>query len=130
MEKVYFNSDGWVCNRHPYNFEIDDENRYIELEELDASKSYLSEVGMAWRVENNELVLAVYDEELVDDNRKSYLRSQRAILLIAFDIYKTNVFYGIENDENHDIVISWYKKVLDMEEEAINNPPEEILKYL
>lgn len=130
MEKIYYNKDGWVCQRHPYNFEIDDESSFIELDELDASKTYIAESGMAWRVENNELVLSVYEEALVEESRQFNLRSQREVLLSAFDIYKTNVFYGIESDEERPIIIEWYEKVLDLDEEAINNPPSKILRYL
>lgn len=130
MEKVYFNKEGWVCNRHPYNFEIDDENSYIELDELESSKTYVSETGKAWKVINNELVLDVYDANIVDDNYRQYLRSHRDSLFAAFDIYKTNVFYGIENDSDRQLIIEWYQRVLDLDEDAINNPPQKIARYL
>ena len=130
MEKVYFNKEGWVCNRHPYNFEIDDENSFIELDELESSKTYVSETGKAWKIINNELVLDVYDANIVDDNYRQNLRSHRDSLFAAFDIYKTNVFYGIENDSDRQLIIEWYQRVLDLDEDAINNPPQKIARYL
>ena len=60
------------------------------------------------------------------------LRKQRAILLKAFDIYKTNVKYGIEqeSEEQHTEIIVWYQKCLDLDYEAINNQPVEVVRYL
>ena len=60
------------------------------------------------------------------------LRKQRARLFKAFDIYKTNVKYGIEqeSEEQHTEIIVWYQKCLDLDYEAINNPPEKVVRYL
>lgn len=60
------------------------------------------------------------------------LRKQRSRLLKAFDIYKTNVKYGIEqeSEEQHTEMVVWYQKCLDLDYEAINNPPVEVVRYL
>lgn len=60
------------------------------------------------------------------------LRKQRVLIFKAFDIYKTNVEYGIieETQEQHDDIISWYQKCLDLDYNAINNVPECIKRYL
>ena len=60
------------------------------------------------------------------------LRKQRTRLLKAFDIYKTNVKYGIEqeSEEQHTEMVAWYQKCLDLDYESINNPPEKVVKYL
>ena len=60
------------------------------------------------------------------------LRKQRERLLKAFDIYKTNVKYGIEqeSEEQHTEIVVWYQKCLDLDYEAINNPPVEVVRYL
>ena len=60
------------------------------------------------------------------------LRKQRSRLLKAFDIYKTNVKYGIEqeSEEQHTEMVAWYQKCLDLDYEAINNPPVEVVRYL
>lgn len=60
------------------------------------------------------------------------LRKKREPLLKAFDIYKSNVDYGIitETDSQHNKIVAWYNKILDLNEDAINNPPSEITKYI
>ena len=74
----------------------------------------------------------VKDEELVKSNDLNKLRSLREPLLKAFDIYKSNVMYGtVTEDDNQKVIITeWYKKMLDLDENAINNPPSVIAKYL
>lgn len=69
----------------------------------------------------------------------NYLRSLRKPLLTAFDIYKSNVLYGIieETEEEHSQILEWYNSLLTMNaksitsvEEAIKNVPEKIKQYL
>lgn len=71
--------------------------------------------------DNTEYVKAVSIEEL---------RQRREPLLQAFDVYKSNVSYGIEADVNRVEIITWYNSILDLDEEAINNPPIEIRRYM
>lgn len=76
-----------------------------------------------------------------------YLRALRKPLLKAFDIYKSNVYYGIieETQEEHNAILQWYHTLLDIEgtapviladgspmtaEEAIRNIPEKIKRYI
>ena len=74
----------------------------------------------------------VRDEEIAEEMRLGELRMKRDPLLKAFDIYKSNVMYGtiVETDEQKVIVTEWYRKILDLDEEAINNPPSVVAKYL
>lgn len=62
----------------------------------------------------------------------NYYRSIRKRLLQAFDIYKTNVIYGIinESEEQKKEVLKWYKNILDLEENSLDNVPECIKRYL
>lgn len=59
-------------------------------------------------------------------------RRMRAPLLKAFDVYKTNVEYGVmtETPEEHEAVLLWYRGLLDLDSTAIANPPEKIISYL
>lgn len=72
------------------------------------------------------------DEELVKERQLDILRMKREPLLKAFDIYKSNLIVGAISlsDEEKQQVIDWYHLILDLDEEAINNPPDVILKYL
>ena len=67
------------------------------------------------------------------DYEKEYLREQRKSLLKAFDIYKTNVQYGIENEteEEHQSILEWYERILDLNIEYFkwDNIPEKIKYY-
>jgi hypothetical protein len=72
------------------------------------------------------------DDELVAERELNNLRAKREPLLKAFDIYKTNLIVGAislpENEKQE--VITWYDKVLDLDVDAINNPPKSISRYL
>ena len=79
-------------------------------------------------------------EEKVDDKRFEF-RSFRAAQFNAFDIYKTNLAYGVisETPSSHTTIANWYNKMLNFTEEiteknytTITFPttPEEIAKYL
>lgn len=74
----------------------------------------------------------VRDEEIAEEMRLGELRMKREPLLKAFDIYKSNVMYGtvVETDEQKTLVTEWYQKILDLDEEAIDNPPSVVTKYL
>lgn len=66
MEKIYYNRDGWVCNRNPNNFPIESEDLSLEVND-DVYNSTLScGQGMAWRVVNGNLELQVYNSEEFD----------------------------------------------------------------
>ena len=72
-----------------------------------------------------------------------YLRALRKPLLKAFDIYKSNVYYGViaETEEEHAEVLAWYAALLDIgntnakartmtAESAIQNVPAGVRRYL
>ena len=65
---------------------------------------------------------------------KKMLRTKRKPLLDAFDKYKTNVEYGIEDEtaEQHEAVIQWYRQLLDINTSraSIENVPSCISYYV
>ena len=60
------------------------------------------------------------------------LRSVRKGLLKAFDVYKTNVSFGIVEQTELEIAVAkkWYEKLLDLNEDAFLDIPSQIAKYL
>lgn len=75
MEKIFYNVDGWVCERYPYDIPIDNVNRYIEVDEETHKKTLSCEVHKAWKVENGVLVVRqkeavpsreLYEQELAE----------------------------------------------------------------
>lgn len=74
----------------------------------------------------------IYDTEGVELKRVNALRDKRKVLLNAFDTYNINVTRGFikENEEQKQAIVEWYQSILDLDENAINNPPERIKYYL
>lgn len=64
--------------------------------------------------------------------KEDALRTMREPLLAAFDIYKSNVQYGIqtETDEEHYAVVKWYDALLDLDPKALRNVPYGVEKYV
>lgn len=60
------------------------------------------------------------------------LREARKRAFRAFDIYKTNISYGIisETKAKHTEILNWYNACCDLDKEAINNVPSEIKEYM
>lgn len=97
----------------------------------------LKDHKLMWQ--NGELVsnpnYAVYlQEQQVKAQQKviQQLRNKREPLLKAFDIYKTNVSYGVYNETiiEHNQIIAWYNAILNLDEEAINNVPNQIARFM
>ena len=64
--------------------------------------------------------------------RDAILRQLRRPVLNAFDIYKSNVLYGVreETPEEKAEVLAWYRAVLDLEQEAIMTPHPAVASYM
>lgn len=60
------------------------------------------------------------------------IRQLRKPLLEAFDVYKSNVTYGVEYETEEDRIeiVNWYKGLLDKEEWALLEIPKKIKRYL
>ena len=63
MEKIYYNENGWVCERYPYDIPVEDDSRFIEVEDEVANKTYSCKIGYSWRVTDGELEQAIYDND-------------------------------------------------------------------
>ena len=59
-------------------------------------------------------------------------RQLRAPLLTAFDIYKSNVIYGVEEEvaTTRKEILAWYQGLLDLEMWALQNIPTVISRYM
>lgn len=60
------------------------------------------------------------------------IRQLRKPLLEAFDIYKSNIAYGVETETTQDRIeiTDWYQDLLDKKESALRNVPLKIQRYL
>lgn len=62
MEKIYYNKDGWVCERYPYDLPITDDTRYIEVADDLADATYSCPIHYSWRVINGKLEMQQYED--------------------------------------------------------------------
>lgn len=60
------------------------------------------------------------------------IRQLRKPLLKAFDVYKSNVNYGVETEttEERTVIMAWYKKLLDKDKAALVNIPAKVKRYI
>lgn len=99
----------------------------FEIENID--KEVMANIYV-YKVDDNEQFYL--DEKSVNEYELDRLREKREPLLKAFDIYKSNLLIGaitLHEDEKQK-VITWYNLILDLDADAINNPPEIISKYI
>lgn len=62
MKKIYYDENGWVCERYPYDIPIADTRRYIEVDEEKYNQTLSTTIYFAWRVVNGRLVNEEYTE--------------------------------------------------------------------
>lgn len=84
-------------------------------------------------VEEHDEIQAVkvfipYTEEELNEIHLNDLRAKREPLLTAFDKWEKAVLRGRELDDIE--IMVWFRKLLDLSEDAINNVPERIKYYL
>ncbi len=63
---------------------------------------------------------------------ENYYRSLRKPILNAFDVYKINVQYGIEQetDDQRTEMLNWYSRILKLDVDALINVPVNIKRYM
>ena len=76
--------------------------------------------------------ITIYDLDNLGPHKENGIRQLRTPLLEAFDIYKSNINYGveIETDEERKEIIVWYQNLLNLNIEAIINVPSKIQRYV
>lgn len=126
MKKLYLDKKNYVHGVFPF---LDVTSECTEIQVSNEVYEMLREGkrGYVW----------FYDTEteefsLVENFTEDFIRWKRAKLLDGFDKYKTNVLYGIKNEDSatREIVLAWYNKLLDLNPEAIKNVPSVIQYYL
>ena len=95
--------------------------------EMELPEDFKREYQSCYKYENEELI---FDDLKSKDYDLNDLRAIRAPILQAFDIYKTNVIYGIEEETNKEEILLWYEDILDLKPEALENIPEQVKKYM
>lgn len=100
MEKIYYNKDGWVCERVPQEIPIDDPNRYIEVEYEDYLNTLAAENGKAWRVVKGKLEQQVYDTNEYKKNVifEEITALKQEIIKAKEDVEQVELFYMERTD--------------------------------
>jgi len=88
MCKIFFDEDGWVCDREPLTFQVTDETRFIDLGHDELMRSFEELPHMhAFRIVNNKLVIEKYSKNLTTDELekiKCDLRQRRRVECFKF----------------------------------------------
>lgn len=100
MEKIYYNNSGWVCNRYPNDLPVDDENRFIEVDEDTLAQTLICESGKAWKVVNGKLSQEIYNKTEHDKNvvLSTILDLKQEIAKIKEDVEQVELF-GMERQD-------------------------------
>lgn len=127
--KYYINKESYgivVFN----NFVLESlEDKYIEItkDQYDEYREKKNGYERTVEIKDGKAIMTYAKKE-----NKNKLRSQRELILTAFDKYKTNVLYGIEpeTEEQKKEVIEYYNKLLALDEDAIKNVPSYLKYYM
>ncbi len=114
-------------------FKIEDKfiTQFIQFYDLNKEEAELFRDRMQSRpIMTTEALLEKRNELL--ERKKINLRMKRKKILAGFDIYKSNINYGlgIETEEEHREINKWYQDLLDLEVSALENIPEKIKYYM
>jgi len=88
--KIFYNKDGWVCERYPYDLAVDNKKRFLILDKDAFYKTLEAELHFAWRVVDGELLHERY-EPTPDDEALQILRDKRED--ICFSIINRGVLW-------------------------------------
>lgn len=126
MEKinVYIKTDseGRIVKYSGIQFDGYNQNSQLNSEQI--MSITLNKTGLI----NGELVELGYNDEYINEQVLNELRKRRTVLLEAFDIWEKAVVRGRETDSA--FVMDWYNDLLDLKQEAFDNIPKSIQKYL
>ena len=103
MMKVYYNEDGWVCQRYPYDIPITDESRFIEVE--DDSITFCADKYFAWRVVDGKLEMQQYETKVWSvDERESERRTLHKNTDEDYAKYSRQVRMNIDKEHSQAIL--------------------------
>lgn len=123
MEKIYYTKDGFVCGRYPHNYPIDDENRFIEVDDDVFDKTLSCQVGYIWSVVNGKPDLTLDPDETETKKRLDIEKGNQLATLKAYlsetdyVISKLNEL-KLDDDGEYEKARAEYAEVLTKRKEA------------
>ena len=123
MEKIHYNKDGFICNRYPHDYPIDDEDRFIEVDDDVFDETLSCQVGYIWSVVNGKPELTLDPDET---ETKKRLDIEKGNLLATLKAYLSETDYVIsklnelklEDDAEYEKARAEYADVLAKRKEA------------
>ena len=108
--KIYYNKDGWVCERYPYDLPVDSKKRFIAVDDETFNKTLEADLYFAWRVADGKLSHERY-EETPEAEILQALRDKREE--ICFPIINRGVlWYENLSAEQKQELKKWYEQWL------------------
>jgi len=112
--KIHYTKDGWVCERYPYDFPIEDEARFIEVDEDQHRKTLETNPHHAWRVVKGKLKEERY-EETPEQEVLEELRSLREEICFPI-INRGQLWHERLTAEQKSELVKWYDDWLNVTE--------------
>lgn len=100
MHKLYYTSQGWLCNRQPYMIPVENNELYIEVDDDVYYDTLFARTGMAWRIVNRKLEQVIYDKTAyqIDQMRQEIHELKAEIIKNKEDVEQVELF-GMERSD-------------------------------
>ena len=110
--KIFYNKDGWICERYPNDLPIDSKKRFLIVGKDTFYKTLDAANHFAWRVVDGEIKHERY-EETPEDEVKQFLGEQRAE--VCFPIINRGLLWyeGLTMAQKTELK-KWYKAWLEV----------------
>ena len=120
MKKLYYNEKGYLCNKHPWDIPVTDENRFFVTDEETFNKTDVCPIYHSWKVEGDKLVIAHYDdmpEEMKLEEQKFLLNNEieekkEYLSQTDYVITKINEAQAYGDDEEVTALKTQYSEIL------------------
>lgn len=122
--KIYYQkSTGFICYRYPYNYELENENDFIEMSAEEAEPTYQCPYGKIWAIKDGKPVL-IDDEQVI--NTEEYKAEVKANETATLKQYLSDTDYVIsklnelklEDEAEYEAEKAKYSDVLNKRKEA------------
>lgn len=125
----------YYFNKEDYGFLLSEENvneqKFIEITEQEYAEIMYNIdhlMSPSYSIRENKLIVTYTPIIPSEEENLNYLRTERNVLLEAFDKWEKAVLRGREQDDLS--IMNWYYDLLDLKETAFANVPSEIKYYL
>ena len=110
--KIYYNKDGWVCERYPRDLPVDNKKRVLVVDKDTFQKTLEADKYFAWRVVDGELRHERY-EATPDDEAIQLLRDKREDICFPV-INRGLLWYESLTPAQKDELKKWYEAWLEV----------------